>query len=42
MSRADRCNDAAMLAHDIGDPLGGLREAVAQADDQIPPLIQNV
>ncbi|HBM60642.1 MAG TPA: hypothetical protein DD444_15780 [Citreicella sp.] len=36
MSRADRCNDAAMLAHDVGDPLGGLRDAVAQADDQIP------
>ena len=36
VARADSCNDAAMLAHDVGDPFGGLREAVAQADDQIP------
>ena len=36
VARADSCNNAAMLAHDVGDPFGDLRDAVAQADDQIP------
>lgn len=39
---ADCSDNAAMLAHDVGNSFGSLRKAVAQTNDKVPPLIQDV